>query len=385
MVALAALGPGILGLMADNDAGGMTSYLLTGAQHDLALFIPALLVMGGVTVFIQDMALRVALATHTPFQRLVHRRLGSGAAQLQAILLHALNVVVLATEVSGMALALQLTGLPFLAAVAIALGVITVIAGRWRYQALERLLLIVAVLNLAFVAALWWLPSGPGVGSAWATLPPTASTNFYLLALAGNAVAPWMLYWQENAAVARGMKVWELTRGRFDLAMGVLAQMAMATVVLWLGASLRGNAAAAFNPLAWMGRQAGPRVADLFAIGLFDAGLLAAVTISFSSSWMVTEAFPATPREQDRRRFLVQMTSLAGAAVLVVLPSWHQGFLALFAQALSALLMPITLVFLGNLANDRRVMGGLANRPWQRVLWPAMVLLFLALAASAWL
>lgn len=385
MVALAALGPGILGLMADNDAGGMMSYLLTGAQHELRLFIPALLAMGAATVFIQDMALRLALATRLPFQRLVRDRLGSGAAQLQALLLHALNTIVLATEVSGMALALQWAGIPFTAAVGVAVAITAAIATRGRYQSLERLLLVVGVLNLAFVAALFWLPAGHGVESPWKLAPPAADTNFLLLALAGNAVAPWMVYWQENAVVARGMKVWELRRGRFDLLVGVLVQMAMATVVLWIGASLHGSPGNVFNPLQWMGANAGARVADLFAVGLFDAGLLAAVTIGFSSSWMVTEAFPAEPATQRQRRSAIQAGSLLAAAALVVLPGWHQGFLALFAQALAALLMPIALVFLGSLTNDGSLVGRLANQPWQRLLWVALAAVFLALAAAAWL
>ncbi len=385
MVALAALGPGILGLMADNDAGGMMSYLLTGAQHELRLFIPALLVMGAATVFIQDMALRLALAARLPFQRLVRVRLGRGAAQLQALLLHALNVIVLATEVSGMALALQWAGIPFMTAVGMAVAITAAIAMRGRYQSLERLLLVVGVLNLAFVGALFWLPAGHGVQSPWQAAPPAADTNFLLLALAGNAVAPWMVYWQENAVVARGMKVWELRRGRFDLLVGVLVQLAMATVVLWIGASLHGSPGHVFNPLEWMGHNAGAPVANLFAVGLFDAGLLAAVTIGFSSSWMVTEAFPAEPDTQRRRRSAIQAGSLLAAAALVVLPGWHQGFLALFAQALAALLMPITLVFLGSLTSDRSVMGRLVSHPWQRVLGVALAGLFLALAAAAWL
>ena len=385
VVALAALGPGILGLLADNDAGGMMSYLLTGAQHELRLFIPALLAMGAATVFIQDMALRLALATRLPFQRLVRDRFGSGAAQLQALLLHALNVIVLATEVSGMALALQWAGIPFIPAVGVAVAATAAIAMRSHYQSLERLLLVVGVLNLAFIAALFSLPTGHGVESPWQMGPPATDTNFLLLALAGNAVAPWMVYWQENAVVARGMKVWELRRGRFDLLAGVLVQMAMATVVLWIGASLRGSPGQVFNPLQWMGAHAGARVADLFAVGLFDAGLLAAVTIGFSSSWMVTEAFPAEPATQRRRRSALQAGSLMAAAALVVLPGWPQGFLALFAQALAALLMPITLVFLGTLTSDGPLMGRIANQTWQRLVGVALTALFLALAAAAWL
>lgn len=372
--------------MADNDAGGMTSYLLTGAQHELRLFIPALLVMGAATVFIQDMALRLALGTRRPFQRLVRDRLGSGAAQLQALLLHTLNVIVLATELSGMALALQWgVGMPFAAAVGLALVTTVAIAGRGRYRSLERLLLVVGVLNLAFIATLFWLPAGPGIQSPWLAAPPAANVNFYLLALAGNAVAPWMVYWQENAVVARGMKTWELKRGRFDLLMGVAVQMAMAGVVLWIGASLHGSPGHVFNPLQWLGANAGPRAADLFAVGLFDAGLLAAITIGFSSSWMVTEAFPAAPRTQQRRRELIQAGSLAAAAALVIFPAWHQGFLALFAQALAALLMPIVLLFLGTLANDRQLLGRLANRAWQRVGWLLLAAMFFGLAAAAWL
>jgi Mn2+/Fe2+ NRAMP family transporter len=384
LVAIAALGPGILGLMADNDAGGMTSYLLTGARHQLALFLPALGVMGLVTLFVQDMALRVALVTRTPFARLVESRFGRLWSRLLATLIHGLNLLVLATEISGMAMALTLTGLGFAPAAVAATVLVMAITSLSRYRTLERVLLLVAILNLAFLGAVFALPAGPTVTDPFHWQAGTTGLSFYLLALAGNAMAPWMVYWQQNAVVARGMKAWEIRRGRFDLGVGVMAQMTMATVVLWTGASLRGNPARFFNPLAWMARQGGHVATGLFAVGLFDAGLLAAVAISQSSQWMLREAFRPASSAGPRHACFGQLGRLwlPLALILVLVPGWGQGFLALFTQALAALLMPVTIAFLGMLGNDPAVAGPLANRGWQRWAWPLVAALFVGIALA---
>jgi Mn2+/Fe2+ NRAMP family transporter len=385
-VALAALGPGILGLMADNDAGGMTSYLVTGGRHQLALFLPALMVLGFITVFVQDMALRVALATRVPFAKLVSARFGSLASKALAFLVHALNVLVLATEISGMAMALSLSGLPFAASAVAALALVAGLTSLARYHTMERVLLLVAILNLAFLGAVFALPHGPEVISPLGWHGSLTGSGFFLLALAGNAMAPWMVYWQQNAVVARGMQAWEIRRGRFDLGVGVIAQMTMATVVLWLGASLAGNPVHAFNPLTWVAIHGGRAVSLMFALGLFDAGLLAAVTITSSSRWMLLEAFhPSRQSDLPAWTRAAEALSLVAALAIVLLPGWGQGFLALFTQALAAAMMPITICFLGVLANDRGLLGGFANHRWQRLAWPGLVALFACLALAAWL
>lgn len=393
---LGVLGPGLIGLVADNDAGGMTSYLLTGARHQLALFLPALVVMGGLTVFIQDMALRVGLATGRPFARVVADRFGPAPARWLASAMHALNILVLATELSGMAMALNLVGIPFALAVGVALLLVVALVSLSRYRTLERALLVVGGLNLAFLGA--WVALDPSAHLVdpmqWA--PPGGGTAFYLLALAGNAVCPWMVYWQQNAVVARGMRAWELRRGRFDLAAGVLAQLVMAAAVMLLGAHLAGSPASAYNPLDWLARQGGRASALWFALGVFDAGWLAAVTISLSSDWMLTEAFrgripwarrrsaPSARRAWWRRPAVRRVAALGLAAALVLGPGWSQGFLAVLTQALSAVLMPLTLLFLGRIADDAG-RGPLGNAGWARRLWPAVAVLFFGLAAAAWI
>jgi Mn2+/Fe2+ NRAMP family transporter len=389
-ILVSALGPGVLGLMADNDAGGMTSYLLTGARHQLLLFVPALAVMGGITVFVQDMGLRLALGGRRPFSRLLRQRFGRGWAELMAGLLHGLNLLILATEISGMSLGLALAGLPFLLSAAVSAGLVAVLVGVSRYRTLERVLLLVALLNGAFLLSLFALHPGPRLTNPWLWAGSWHGTMFYLLALAGNAMAPWMVYWQQDAVVARGMQAWELRRGRFDLLVGVLAQIGMAMAVMWLGASVVSTPQGYFNPLVWLSRGGGRWAADLFAVGLFDAGLLAATTIITSSSWMLRAAFRPLTTEgrrmfwRHRLSLALPWASLVLATLLVVVPPWSQGFLAVLTQALAGLLMPLTLALLGILSNDSNVAGRFANRLWQRWTWPLVLGLFLGLSAAAW-
>jgi Mn2+/Fe2+ NRAMP family transporter len=385
LVGLAALGPGILGLVADNDAGGMTSYLVTGGRHQLVLFLAALLVAAAIAVVVQEMALRLALSTRAPFGRVVREHFGAGLAAALALANDGLNVLILATELSGMGMALALTGLTLPEAVLVALALVLAMGSWIRYRALERALLGVAVLNLAFLAAVLALPAGHYVVSPWHWGGSWAGTPLFLLAMLGNGLAPWMVYWQQDAVVARNMQRWELKRGRFDLLAGALAQVTMAGAVLWLGASLAGNPMTLQNPVAWVSREGGRTVGLLFALGLFDAGLLAAATITRSSHWMLRGALFG---RRDRPLGLVVRGIDAGgplaAVLLVLLPNWSQGFLALLTQALAGLLMPGTLFCLGLLTNRRDLLGPLANRPWQRALWPVLVGVFGLLAIVAW-
>ncbi|MBX5466460.1 MAG: divalent metal cation transporter [Firmicutes bacterium] len=385
---IAVIGPGVLGLAADNDAGGMLSYLLTGAAHHLVYFWLELAAMAPVTYLVQELALRVALATHQPYGRILAQRFGRPWAWANGAILQLLNLCNLVTEFVGMASALNLFGVPWQWGVAAALALVLA-ATTWyrRYGGLERFLLALAGLNLSWVAALILSPFSRervtlALGGAW-----NGHLAFLGLALAGNAIAPWMVYWQQNAVWAGQIQT--LSQGRADIRIGVLAQVTMAALVMLIGGVAQGPVRWA-HPLTWLA-QANPWVARTFALGLFDAGFMAACTMTLASAWMWRETFGTAESARDRRPETptrgrqatpIHWATLLAAAALTLSPGLNPGAVALWAQALGGLWMPASLVFLGLVAQDRRLMGPFYMRGRRRAVLGAAIALFLFLGIA---
>lgn len=379
---IAAIGPGVLGLAADNDAGGMLSYLLTGAAHHLLWFIGVMAIMAPVTYLIQELALRVALATQLPYGQLLAIRFGSWVARANGLILHGLNGLNLVTEFIGMAGALALFGLPWRLGVPISLALVSAITVQRRYLRLERVLLLTSLLNLSFIPVLFFLhPTGKTLSTAFFG-GGTAPVGFLLLALAGNTIAPWMIYWQQNAVWAGSVK--SLAQGRLDIRLGVIAQGVMATVVMLIGGLARGGFANWQSPLQWLAAAVGPWAGKFFAIGLFDAGFMAACTISMSSAWMLRESFRPSDADQRWKNPIsgtvtaIHLSTLFLAAAATLLP-FAPGAIALWAQAAGALWMPVSLLLLGIIATDRRLMGPMLMRNRRRFLLGTVVAGFLCL------
>lgn len=383
------IGPGVLGLAADNDAGGMLSYAVTGADHHLLWFIAALLCMAPLTYVVQELALRVAFTTGKSYGEVIRDRMGSKWSRLNGVALHLLNLVILVTEFLGMAWGENVIGIPWIPAVVIAFLIILAVTSWPQYQSVERMLLAISLLNLVFVPAALLLHPAAGAWQQAVSGSWSPGIGFLLLSLAGNAMAPWMIYWQQNAVWAG--KVRTLKAGRTDILMGVVAQIFMATVVLLIGAltAIHGNID--INPILWLSHSDGRLVGDLFGLGIFNAGFLAACTISLSSAWMVRESWttsPAHSRQKVPTRggfFVLHITTLALAAVMAITPIVPTGTLALWAQALGAIWMPVSLVTLGIVARDRHIMGLMAIR-WRRQLGLAAitaVFIFLGILAFA--
>ncbi len=383
-----AIGPGVLGLAADNDAGGMVSYLVTGAAHHLLWFLGAVVGMVPITYTIQELALRVAVATQKPYSQLLRAKFGSVGATINGTVLHFLNGLILVTEFLGMTSALNLIGLPWGVGLFLSWVLVLAVTSYRHYPGLERLLLVLAIFNLAFIPALLYLQPAP---HAWAIALGQGISSpifFLLLSLAGNAIAPWMIYWQQNAVWSGS--VTSLDLGKKDIRIGIMAQVTMAIIVMLIGALSLTTGSPMISPLTWLEQAAGPTVSQLFALGIFDAGFLAACTISLSSAWMLSEALHGTPPPKavtptgGRSRW-IHMLTLTITAGIVLWPHLAVGSIALWAQALGALWMPISLGMLIVVAHDLHLMGPLVLRPRQQWWLWAIASLFVLLAAGSFL
>lgn len=376
------LGPGLLAMIGDNDAGGVISYAATGVQFGAGVFFLVILLLAPVTYSIQEMTMRLGSVSGRPFPALVFEKFGRFWGAFSLIALFIENLLTLITEFIGMGVGLTALGLPFTPAVLLCAVGVTAFALYGRYWSKERLALGVGLLNVVFVVLAMMTSSHDTLNAPASALSPhVADTTFlfYIVATVGNAVAPWMIFFQGAAVLDKGMTQHDLRFGRLDTALGSAVQCGIALAILACGASLHGYAAhhpaVLSQPAAMLQGfllQSGAWVRDMFAIGMINAGFLAAVTISLSTSWTFAGVLGWAHSLNDKPReapkfYALYVGGLAAAALMVLIPGLPLTFLAVLTQAVAAVLMIPLLVFLCRLTSDRTLMGEHGNTAWVRL------------------
>jgi Mn2+/Fe2+ NRAMP family transporter len=308
------------------------------------------------------------------------------------------NCLTLVTEFIGMAAGLSLFGVGLWPAVLACAAVVSLIALFQRYLTVERFTLAVAATNLVFVPlALMAHPDTRQILAAlsgW-SLPGglTRDALFLIIANVGTTIAPWMLFYQQAAVVDKGLTPRDIPQGQTDTFIGsvVMGVIAVAIVVLTgtalyphhVGVSNLSGAQWAQTLTPFMGTAA----ARLFALGLIEAGLVAAVTISLSSAWAVGEVLGRShslnARAGEARLFYgIYVGTIAVAAAVVLLPRAPLELISLSVQVVATLLMPPALLFLLLLANDAEIMGRHRNRRGANLAAGGIIALIVALSTA---
>ncbi|KLU59537.1 divalent metal cation transporter MntH [Peptococcaceae bacterium CEB3] len=387
----ALMGPGFLAAMADNDAGGVISYLVTGARFGISVFVPLVLCLALLTYTVQEMSLRLGVVTREGFSRLVLRRYGRAWGFYLITTLALENLLTLMTEFIGMTAGLVLLGVPLLLASLICLILIISFAVFTGYWAKERLALLIGALNIVFLAvAAMTHPNMSEIARVFVTwnVPEALQAGFvfYLIATVGNALAPWMIFFQGSGVIDKGIRAHELRFGRLDTAFGSLVQVVVAAGIIILGASLFGKVpnlagAGPSEIIAALAQVVGRWPAILFGLGLFNAGFLASITVSLSSSWSIAELFGWSKSLNDKIReaprfYLVYIGSLVLASLALLIPNLPLNLIALATQVIGGILMVPLLIFMVLMTSDQGLMGSyrtkLPGRLWS---WTVIVLL----------
>jgi len=372
------VGPGILAMLGENDGPSMISYATTGATYGLGFFLPFILVTFAMAVVCQEMCMRVGAVTHRGFGQLVLERFGPLWGWFSAGDLIFTNLVTLIAEFVAIRVGLSFFHLS--AGVAALLGVVLVVftlsGGRyWRW---ERIVLGMAVFNgLFLVAAVLTRPHWGTVGHAAITASPLpgGSLNTLLLLVAstvGATVTPWMIFFQQSASADKGLTPDDLRHGRYDTVAGAILAALFGCGALIAGAALFGHGGANIQGLAGAGFPgalklvSGNAVGTLFALGLIEAGAVAILTISASTGYAVGECIGvAHSFNNSTRKATVFYGANVGAAliaaVIILIPGAPLLSIALNANVLATVLLPVALVFLIMLANDRELMGRWVN------------------------
>jgi Mn2+/Fe2+ NRAMP family transporter len=369
------VGPGILAMLGENDGPSMLAYASDGAQYGLGLFVPLIPALFVLAYVCQEMAMRVGAVTHRGYGELVLQRFGPVWGWFAAIDLTLTNLVTLVAEFVAIRVGLAYFHLG--APVAVALGLVAVVftfsGGRyWRW---ERIVLGMALFNgLFLLAALLAAPHlPPAATSDFVRLPGSFNTLLLLLAATiGATVTPWMIFFQQGASADKGMTPRDISHGRYDTAAGAALAAIFGVGALVAGAALLSRGGGGINAFAGaafpqaLRHVAGGAAGTVFALGLIEAGAVAILTISASTAYAAAEcvgvahSFNSFPREAAL--FYAANFGVALVAALVILiPGAPLLSIALNANVLATVLLPVSLVFLLMLANDHGLMGRFAN------------------------
>ncbi len=386
-------GPGIIVMVADNDAGGITTYAATGAKYGYGL-IWFLVLLGPVAYIIQEMTVRLGAVTKRGHAEAIFDAFGPFWGWFSLIDLTIVNWLTMITEFIGMTAALAIFGVPGWITVIFVSVIMLVMVLQGRYWTWEKITLVFCVLNFIYIPAAFIVqPSVSRVlGVIGQGIIPhfpggfTGEMFFFLMANIGTTIAPWMLFFQQSSVVDKNMREKDMLWGKIDTAVGALGTVVVAVFVLIVtGTLLYGTNIEDAAQAARVIMHTDKYVGSFLAIGLWDAGLLGAVCISLASSWAFGEVFGWAHSLNYKVKeglwfYAYYFISLITAGIVVLIPGAPLVLITLFVQVIAVTLLPAALVFLILLLNNEEIMGKYKNTLVQNILDVAIVIAIIILS-----
>lgn len=378
LVLLLLVGPGVLTMLGENDGPSMLSYVTTGATYGTTFFVPFILLTFAMAYVVQEATIRIGIATQRGHAQLIFERFGAAWGYFSLADLTIGNVLTLMSEFIAVRAGAAYFGVPAWMAIAAASAVVAAAFMTRRYFTWERFVLVLAAFNLVFIpVALHTHPNPHALVSALTLGAPVRESltlGFFTLVLAnvGATVTPWMIFFQQSAVVDKGLTRGDLLHARLDTAIGAALAAVVAIAAVIAGTPLLGHhgaigsLAGGANFAQALRPYIGGPMASLFAIGMIEAGLVAAVTISASSAYATGEVLGRggslnRTLSQGALFYATALLSLLAAAAIVLVPHAPLLAMTLGVNVAATVLMAPALIFVLLLVNDRALMGSLAN------------------------
>jgi NRAMP (natural resistance-associated macrophage protein)-like metal ion transporter len=392
---LAVLGPGIITMVADNDAGGISTYAQTGAKTGFNL-LWAFIILVPMAYYVQEMTVRLGAVTKRGHAEAIFDGFGPFWGWFSIFDLALINWLTLVTEYIGMTQAMKLFNIPapvtFIGVTLLLFGI--VVSGK--YWTFEKITLFFCLFNLVYIPAAIWAMKTGNVNEGWTAVgrgfyaphfPGGLSVDLITLIMAniGTTITPWQIFFQQSAVVDKGMDVRDVKMGKLDTFAGAFLTCLVAVFIIIATAGVfyyhpggqivveSAAETAAQMPNVMPQHQWGYWARGLFAIGLFDAGLLGALCISLATSWAMGEVFGwAHSLNKSVREapwfYVAYVLMLMSAGVVSLISSTKlQDVITIFVQVVAVTLLPAALFFLILILNDKQVMGEHTNTRWQNI------------------
>ena len=388
---LMVFGPGLIVMEADNDAGAVSTYVQAGAQYGTHLLWLLLLLLP-ICYFIQEMVVRLGIATGQGHAAMIYRRFGTWWGRFSLADLLLLNFLTLVTEFAAMALVLEKLGVYPRLGVPLSAVALTALVLTGSYRRWERIVVFLCLLDLAWFAIAFRLhPSAHELlqHTFVPSLPPnglTAGWLFLVIAIVGTTIAPWQLFFQQSCVADKRLRFSDMRWARLDTFVGAVFTIIVAGCMM-----LAGNNSFQhhwdFSDPAQMALQLGgvfgPVLKNAILLLMINAAVLGTTTISLSSAWAYGEVqgWPHSLQKPVREApgfYAVYALCVMAAAGLVLIPRAPLQLIILSVQVLAGLMLPSAIIFLQLLLNDKEVLGErFANKRWNNIVnWTIVIVLF---------
>jgi Mn2+/Fe2+ NRAMP family transporter len=384
---LAILGPGIITGSVDNDAGGITTYSVAGADYGYNLIwtlIPSFILL----VVIQEMNARMGIVTGKGLADLIRENAGVKVTFFIFIGLLLADIGNTTTEFAGVAGSMEVFNVSKYISVPLVGFIIWFMVVKGNYKFAERIFLLFSVCLLMYVvSALMGKPHWGEIGHA--VVHPEFEFNSKSLAIIigiiGTTIAPWMQFYMQSSVIEKGLKMKNYKYSLIDIVVGCTATVVVAFfIIVACGSTLHENgikigeakdAALALKPLA------GALASQVFAFGLFIASIFSATILPLATAFYVCEAFGfeagIDKKWEEAREFYILYTGiLVLAAAIILLPNAPLIQISLWSQVINGMLLPVVLVCMILLVNNKKIMGQYTNKPINNIIgWSAVIIL----------
>jgi Mn2+/Fe2+ NRAMP family transporter len=393
---LMVFGPGLIVMVADNDAGAVSTYTQAGAQYGLQLLWLMLLLLP-VTYFTQEMVVRLGIATGRGFAAMIYQRFGKWWGHFSLWDLELVNFLTLVTEFAAISLALSQMGIPSIVSVPTAAVTLIIMVVTGSYLRWERIAVALCILNLGWIAiALWSQPSPEAVAAGLVPQVPagglTGSLLFLVIAIVGTTIAPWQLFFQQSCVADKRLRFKDLNRERLDTFLGAAFTITNAACMMIVGYVLYTHHLPYENP-AQMAVLLGPILGNVAKYGVLllmvNAAVLGAATITLASAWAFGEVmgWPHSLQKPVREApgfYAVYIVAIVAAAAIVLIPNAPLQLIIVGVQVLAGIMLPAAVILLQLLLNDRELLGEYANKRWNNwINWTVIAVLFVLSAILA--
>jgi NRAMP (natural resistance-associated macrophage protein)-like metal ion transporter len=396
---LAVIGPGFIAGEGGNDAGGIWTYSVAGAQFGYSL-LWAMIPATAALIVVQEMAARMGAVTGKGLSDLIREEFGFRITFFLMIALVVTNFANVMAEFAGVASSLELFGVSRYIIVPLAAGAVWLLVVQGTYGSVEKIFLTASAFYVCYIFA--GLLAGPDwLSAARATFTRPAATGiqnygyvYMLIGLVGTTISPWMQFYLQASVVEKGVTVRQYRASRWDVIIGSI----FAAIVAWfiivacaatlhrngIGITSAADAAQALRPLA------GEYAYLLFAAGLLNASLFAATVLPITTAYTVCEGLGFESgldkkfHEAPAFYWLYTLLIVTGAGVLLV-PNFPLAHMMVLSQVVNGIVLPFVLIFMLNLTNDRELMGPHVNsRGYNIIAWTTVaVMIGLTLAMLA--
>jgi Mn2+/Fe2+ NRAMP family transporter len=392
---LAIIGPGLIVMVGDNDAGGVATYSQAGQNYGTSLMWVLLLLIP-VLIVNQEMVVRLGAVTGVGHAKLINERFGRFWGWFSVGDLFLLNFLTIVTEFIGVGLSLGYFGVSQNLAVPIAAVALVAITASGSFRFWERAMFIFVFTNLLVIPLLILAHPELGPIARHFVVPGVEggvnSTSILLIiAMVGTTVAPWQLFFQQSNIIDKRITPRWINYERLDTWIGAFVVVIGAGALIAVsafafeGTPYFGHFANAGATATGLDHEIGSAAGTLFAIVLLNASLIGAGALTLSTSYAfgdVSGIRSSLHRSfSDAKLFYGIFAALiAGAAAIVLIPGAPLGVITLAVQALAGVLLPSASVFLLLLCNDREVLGPWRNPPWLNVLASVIVAVLVLLS-----